>query len=149
MKQKAKSIYLIILIFVAGCALKTVQYPNIKITDRYHSLKEKQLIEDFSEYWHARISGDMKKAFSYELPYQRYIDGWKVYRETVTPLRKDAFIELKKIEPISENVVIVYKVVRIKDRNLLQKEKWIYLDGRWYHKYHQNIMPDFSGKSEF
>ncbi len=136
---------MILMIFI-GCANSPPSYKEIEIKYKPANERERELIDSFAHYWHLRIKGDMKRAFSYELPYQKYVDGWTGYEEKVKPLNKNLKIELKDINFTSSNVGIVTKIVKIKNRRLLQKDRWIYIDDRWYHKYHQNILPFYDEK---
>ncbi|SMC10165.1 hypothetical protein [Nitratiruptor tergarcus] len=138
--------YVTFLLFTAlfwGCATKIPSYQNIKINKAYFqgSSKEKKLVSAFANYWQARIKGDYKTSFSYELPYQQYIKDFNKYKELIGGIYKGTTITLKNIKYSHPNIAIVTRVVKIGKNLYPRKDKWIYIDGKWYHKFYQTILP--------
>ena len=139
-----KRIFLFAVLFwiFGGCSMRTiptysdVTYHQIKISDS----KTKRLVERFVEYWHARTQGDMKKAWKFELPYQKFLSSFKKYKAEVGGY-KGAKIELVGIRYEVPNIAIVTRKVRIGKNVMLKKDKWLYIKDTWYHKYYQTIFP--------
>jgi len=121
--------------------LKVHNSSNIKVEYVPLNNKEKKLLRRFSLYWLYRIQGELDKSFEYELPYQKYIDGIKSYKSKIESLNSRTLTILKDIIYPYPNVAIIERELRLGNRVFKKKDKWIYIDGEWYHKYYQNILP--------
>ena len=142
MKKSSVFFWIAGLFLFWGCETKIPHYEEVLVEVKPHSEKERQLIKNFVEYWHIRIKGKPKEALQYELPYQKYIDGWKGYKAKVVPLNKDTKIVLKSIEyPHPDVAIVTRKIILNENRSWIKNDKWIYVEGKWYHKYYQNILP--------
>ena len=139
--MRKNSAFLLVVLFFVGCETKIPTYEDVKVQISIDKEKDRKLAKRFVEYWHARITGDMKKSFEYELPYQRYVDGYKGYTSKVSPLNNNTRMVLQKIDYEHPNVAVLERRVFLNDRNWTKYDKWIFVEGKWYHKYYQNILP--------
>ena len=125
-----KYILFVIIFFFYGCHTLSLQTPS-----------KSSLQKVFQEYWHARMKGEYKKSWHYELPSQRYIFTFDQYRRSLSDsgLVK---VTMQKVKFIHPSIAIVDREVVYKDGlKTLKKDRWFYIDGRWFHKYYQNILP--------
>lgn len=114
-----------------GCSAKHAQYFSILQDDT-------QLLKRCNEYWQARAKGDMRKAWEYELPYQKYLTSFEEYAAQVGP--SDKTICTKILEKDNKERIVQRKIT-IGKRNILKKDKWIFVKDNWYHKFYQTIFP--------
>lgn len=136
------------ILFLQGCAYKS-QMGN---TLEAKSQKHQKLIQRFTQYWNYRSSCNPQKSFSYELPYQQYLLGKEGYIARMDRRYCGAKIFLKKIEhnKMYPDIAIIVRKVELK--NGLQypaKDKWIYIDGQWYHKFYQTVFPPEEKEADF
>jgi len=134
-------IALLPLLLFTACTPKLPSYPEVSYNKEIQQdSKTKLLVKRFLEYWHYRTIGDMKKAWEYELPYQKYLSDFKRYKGMVGP-SIGSKTELVKIEyPAADEAIITRKVHLGKDV-LTKKDKWYYVKDNWYHKFYQTIFP--------
>jgi hypothetical protein len=141
MVNKLQAFVLTIALLFGGCSVKLPSYKEVKVRGDLSSIKEKKLAKAFMEYWRARVRGDYKTSYRYELPYQRYILDYDSYRKKIGNIYPKAKVILVKIDYLSPNVAIISRDVKFKKKIYHKKDKWIYVDGKWYHKFYQNILP--------
>lgn len=133
---------LFLTIFFSACSVKLPTYKEVKVENvNFDSAKDKKLAKAFLEYWKARVRGEYTTSYKYELPYQRYIFDYKTYRKQIGSIYPGATVVLTKIEYKAPNVAVVSREVKLGKKVYKKKDKWIYVDGEWYHKFYQNIMP--------
>lgn len=132
MKISAFFVLILSSIFIGGCANKQ---PPIA-----HQDKQRLLQKRFQEYWHAR-SIDLHKAYEYELPYQRYIGDFSLYKKLVVKTKKGTKAQIVKIEYPHPNIAIIQRQMIFGKKQSLRKDKWIYVNGQWYHRYYQSVLP--------
>jgi hypothetical protein len=143
MNKAIKFGVIIVIFFLSGCGVisqKNLTGVSINQKVKVSNYKEKKLMKRFLQYWHARTKGDMKTAWKYEMPYQKFLDGFNKYKSEVSGYRGST-IELIKVEYPSKDVAIVVRRVRVGGKELLRKDKWIYVKDNWYHKYYQSVFP--------
>ena len=143
------TIYLVVLFF-QGCLEK--QSSLAKTANSHDIGKEKQLVQRFQNYWQHRSSCEIEKAFYYELPYQQYLLGLQEYLSQMDRRYCDAKVSLEKIEFNKENpnIAIIVRKVKLKNgHQYLAKDKWIYVDNQWYHKFYQTIFPPEEEEADF
>jgi hypothetical protein len=136
--------YLLSILFFAilflGCAK---QYQESSIDDNLSLLNEKEelLAERFLEYWHYYNTRDFNTSYTYELPSYRFHTSLKEYKRHIGTSSSFLHVSLKKIayQYDDNNIAITSQYLKIKKRPL-NKEKWIYVNGTWYHRY---FKPDF------
>lgn len=139
----------IVIIFfaISGCSLTTLHKPHLDIKDvlvdsniSFTSPKYRQLVQRFKEYWHYRMTGDYKKAFRYELPYQQYTISLQRYKLLSGGGYLADKIFLKEIIN-KDGCARVSRIVVLNDHNISKKGKWCYIKDNWYHKFYQSILP--------
>ena len=142
MNRYAIVILFSIIFLISGCSLKIPHSPNVSYSNhvKMDSRKTKLLVKRFVEYWGSRIKGDAKKAWEYELPYQRYLTPFKEYRKLLSGYAR-AKIELVNIQFLDPDRAIIVRRVHIKHKTLQKKDLWIYVKDNWYHKFYQSILP--------
>jgi len=136
-------ISLLPLLLLTACAPKLPSYPEVSYNNKeiQRDSKTKLLVKRFLEYWHYRTIGDMKKAWEYELPYQKYLNSFERYKGMVGP-SIGSKTELVKIKyPNADEAIITRKVYLGKKDILIKKDKWYYVKDNWYHKFYQTIFP--------
>ncbi len=133
-----------IILFIIGCSHK-VTFTDVQSSLHPQSSKEKELIRRFKEYWHARVNGQYNISYNYELPYQQYTINFDKYRKTLG-LYRNSKISLLKLEYPQKNIAIIIRKMDGKKNSWIKKDKWIYLDGKWYHKYYQTLFPPLNEK---
>lgn len=144
--------FLILLLFIIGCSEigcseKTEKTEFLKIHSSFNEdrNKEKELVKRFQEYWYARVHGKYQQSYQYELPYQQYIVNFAKYRKTLG-LYKNTKVSLIKIYYPQKDIAIITRKMGSKKNFWIKKDKWIYLNGKWYHKYYQAIFPPLNEK---
>jgi len=131
-----------ILLFFLGCSSKLPVYKETSVErTAISSAKEKKLARAFLEYWRARIQRDYKTSYQYELPYQKYIFRYPDYLKKIGNIYSRSKIKLSKITYIAPDIAIVDREVKMGNKVFHKKDKWIYIDGAWYHKFYQTILP--------
>ena len=132
------------ILFLGGCASILPSFENVSYNKNLLDLRDERafkLTKRFLEYWHARAQGDYEKSWQYELPYQRYFLSFEKYRSLASGY-KGSVIELKKIDFIAPDEAIVERKVFFSDKKgVVKKDKWYEIDGKWYHKFYQSILP--------
>ena len=131
----------VMVLFFSGCNHQP-SFSNI-ILPTYDNIsnKERRLFKRFSEYWHYRLIKDFDRTYSYELPYQRYLIDKSTYKGLLDGYGEDTKVQLLKITFLSPDVAIIQRKIITKANTLTGKDKWIYVNGEWYHKFFQNILP--------
>jgi len=143
-------IFLLILLSVS-CSKKEREYniyEDINITVTPSSKKERLLLREFSEYWHARINGDYNRSYLYELPSQTFIIPYEKYKDMLGIYRSNR-VRLTEIYYPHEDIAIVTREMVGKRKTLKRLDKWIYIDGKWYHKFYQTIFPPIGEETKF
>jgi len=130
--------------FLAGCSHKVI-FTDVHTSLHPQSNKEKGLVQRFEEYWHARVNGQYNKSYIYELPYQQFIIDFDRYKKTLG-LYKNSKVSLVKVQYPQKNVAIITRKMEGKNGSWIKKDKWIYVDGNWYHKYYQTLFPPLDEK---
>ena len=139
-KSKYVQSILFILFFFYGCTIQhSIHFEDVSI--QATQVTKRKLVDAFSKYWHYRINGQLKQSYRYELPYQRYTTDFKEYKALIVPYGKNTKIVLRKIETTTPNTAIITREVRTGKNVFYGKDKWILVNGRWYHKFFQNVFP--------
>jgi len=132
MKSAISFVLVIWTIIAAGCANLHTPITNQD--------KQKLLEKRFQGYWDARAT-NLKEAYQYELPYQRYINDFSLYKKLVVKTKKGTKAQIVKIEYPHLNIAIIQRRMIFGKKQSLRKDKWIYVDGQWYHRYYQSVLP--------
>ncbi len=143
MRKGFFSVVTIALFLLNGCSEKPQErYENVTIKEqKSFSKKEQDLVKRFSAYWHYRLKNQLDKSYQYELPYQRYLISVDDYKSQIDSYGEGTKVELASISYISPNIVAVKRLIKTPKRKYTLKDKWVYVNGTWYHKFFQNILP--------
>jgi len=151
MKINSIIIYIITIILFLGCSAKNkhLKSKHLKITDVYvkqyifkNDNLQQKLIQRFKEYWHYRQKGDYNKSYMFELPYQRYLMPFPKYKALAAGSYVGKKTVLEKINLDKKNSqAILQRKVYFNNLYRIKKDKWLYINGQWYHKFYQSILP--------
>jgi hypothetical protein len=120
------------LIILSGCATK----------DAVRSASDEDVLrERIAAYWDHRIKGELDKTYEFEDPFYRKKVGLVSYIKSFGGMVKWKAVAVKDIE-VSDNAAVVdLKIttdVRLPETKATDvtsavKEKWVKVDGVWYH----------------
>ena len=137
---------LILVITQSGCERKIPKYEKTFVDENLtlKNNKERKLARTFVEYWHLRNKRKLKESYKYELPYFRYITAYEQYKLEAGAYNFDFQTRLIGIEyPYQrDDVVIVSRSYRKDDFKSIEKETWVYVNGKWYHDFRFSPFPD-------
>lgn len=113
--------------------------------------EEKEKLRDrINEYWQYRIKEDVERAYQCEVPAFRekvpifqYLNRFKLVKHLDAEVQE---IEVKGGEASSSlklTYVIFLKAISEKKLSKLEKEKWVRIEGTWYH-----VPEDFEMKKD-
>jgi uncharacterized protein YchJ len=137
---RAATGFLVILSFLTQCAGPQVvrEEEKAKLRDRVN------------EYWQYRIKGDVERAYQCEAPAFRekvlilqYADRFKLVKYLDAEVQE---IEVKGREASSKlklTYVIFLQAISDKKLSKLEEEKWVKIEGAWYH-----VPEDFEMKKD-
>jgi len=142
MKLIKISIAFLMILLIGGCGIKIPHSKNVAYDQNLSSNKKaKLLVKRFVEYWDARVRGDAKKSWEYELPYQKYLTDFQTYRKLLTGYEKSQIV-LKRIIFQNNNKALIEREVFIGHKEKVnKKDKWYYVKDNWYHKFYQSALP--------
>jgi len=137
------------ILWFTGCEKKesTKQYQYAFIDNNLtieNDIKDLKLLKrNFRDYWEASSRGDLNTSYMLELPYLNFIKPLEWYRDFKQDDKrhyKATMLQLKSETDDNEIALIRtnYKS-NVMDINLT--EKWIYVNGQWYHYYSQSLLP--------
>lgn len=134
-----KIIYYFFSIFVIinliGCS--SLQQPFPATQQEKRQLLQKR----FTEYWQARMQGDYRKSWQYELPSQRFLTSFERYKAMASGY-KGMKVEFGKILYISPDEAIIERRIKTSQKSVVvKKDKWFFVKDNWYHKFYQSVFP--------
>jgi len=107
-------------------------------------LLSNDLKQEITNYWKDRGEEEFKKTYSQELPYLQYIHSKEWYRNFFRNAPSIALIKVEKIKKSTDKsyilAILLYFKYNPKSPTFLY-DKWIKIDGKWYHKYDDNPLP--------
>ncbi len=144
MKRGSIAVVLALLLGVAGCTEKKhFEYAGVDANVSLDTPRREALAERVMEYWDARSRHDFKTSYEMELPYDRYLKEYSLYEAEGRSLFKGFFTQVTKIRIDSgdSRIAWVSRDYRYDDKNLKMRDKWILVNGVWYHKYFFSVFP--------
>ncbi len=146
-----KSFVIVVLctLFIMGCDKKELvtqyQYAfidgNVTIENDIKDLK--LLKNNFRDYWEASSKGDLNSSYSLELPYLNFLKSLAWYRDFKQDDKRHYKATMLHIKAEDDDNEVAFVRTNYKsdvmDINLT--EKWIYVNGQWYHFYSQSLLP--------
>ncbi len=137
----------LLMIFIIGCSKENKTYQYVitpeDIIDTSNVRDKEQFVERFSDYWEATSRNDFDKAYAYELPYLNFLKSVDWYYEFKKASKRKFTVRLLRITPEQDDADILNVRINFKSKQLDTNvtEKWIYINGHWYHSYSQSILP--------
>ena len=135
-------LFIILLLLLDGCEKKHVYSSvdaNLSIRDnRFKELEDRHL-----DYWEAMSLADYDESYRFELPYLNFLKTNEWYREFRSGSREKYKIVIKGIESDSEddNIAFVKTHIILKHTDYTFKDRWLYVNGTWYHSYSPSLLP--------
>lgn len=146
MSEKIANMWFRFLLFIALASIFTACEPkyrfasidqNVTLTNKH----EKELSRRHLAYWDSMSQKNFLESYTFELPYQRYIQGQEWYGRFFEGNNKEYEIVLKDLEWIDDNRVLVHtEYIRQKNRHIF-KDRWFYVNGTWYHMFDTSKLP--------
>ena len=135
---------LFFLLIMMGCAMKN-SISFVKLQENNQTVLEKyqNLIQRYREYWNYFSKKDFRRAYDYELPYQRFLHPYSWYQEFNRPNDQSYTIILLSIHPLNDFTAILNSKYVSEDNKTVSffKDKWILVNGRWFHKMKTSKIP--------
>ncbi len=130
--MKNKFIPFLFVLSLVGCSWKTHSFLHTPALSQKFS--KHPCINSIVRYYLELKEGKYKKMYRQELPSFRYFYDYKTYQAYYKGFKKFDTIDILKIKNINRN--ICETTIRFYRKNhplFTLKEKWIQIDGRWYH----------------
>ena len=102
------------------------------------------LKQEISNYWKNRGEEEFKKTYSQELPYLQYIHSKEWYHNFFRNAPSISLVKIKKIKKFTNKSYLLDILLYFKynpNSPTFLYDKWIKVDGKWYHKYNDNPLP--------
>jgi hypothetical protein len=90
------------------------------------------LKKSFEKYWEFRFKKQFSKSIKFELPYQIFQNSDKWYYNLFKSVNVPEKIQINKIK-CKKNICYLYELRYYKGKPSFYKEKWLKIDGSWYH----------------
>lgn len=134
-------ILLPLLVFFSACSTKNYKYTlidnNISNVNEY-----KELVTRSRNYWEAFSKNDFTTTYEYELPYLNFKHDLQWYKSFHNGSKNKFKIILLKIVKIDDDIVQLSLQYKKRDNKYIFTDKWISVNGEWYHKYSDSLIPD-------
>jgi len=103
------------------------------------------LEKKFKEYWNLKARKEYKKAYKFELPYQRFLYGIKWYEKFNSQSQENNYsIILHHLQLKDKNTAIIKAQKIGKDYSYYFIDQWFLVNGKWYHKMRTSYLPAVS-----
>ena len=139
--------YILVITLMLGCSREEINYQYVSIDEKVRQSsnfeKNRELVKRFSEYWEATSLKDFETAYNYELPYLNFLKSLDWYLEFKTVSKKNFKTTMLSLTEDKDDKDIVHVRLNIKSKKVDANvtEKWININGTWYHNYSQSILP--------
>ncbi len=126
---------------VFGCS-KTYKY--VQVNQEFSKKAQyRDLLTQASRYWDALSIKDFDESYEYELPYLNFKHNLEWYKKFHSNNKEKYFINIKSIKSIDLSGVVYIELEYNKNgKTFTFLDKWIDVNGRWYHKYSDSLVPD-------
>lgn len=133
--------FLVLLLLFTGCNKKrTYAYKDNNLS--LNSDKELLLSKRHLDYWEALSKKDLKSAYMYEMPYQRFIRSFEWYSDFLQGNKKGYHIIQKEITFKEENIANIKTIYKEKKNRHLFNDTWYYVGNQWFHKMKVSKLPE-------
>ncbi len=139
----------LLILFVIGCEKKTPEkeyqyaFIDVNLTVENDIKELKVLKNNFRDYWEASSKGDLNASYALELPYLNFLKSLEWYRDFKADDKRHYTATMLRISSENNDSEVAFVRANYKsnvmDINLT--EKWIYVNGEWYHYYSQSLLP--------
>jgi len=135
--------------FFAGCdrQVSEPQYQYAYIDNNLsieNDIKELKLLKNnFRNYWEASSQGDLNSSYALELPYLNFLKSLEWYVDFKNDDKRHYKATMLRIssENNDDEVALVRANYKSDVMDINLTEKWIYVNGQWYHYYSQSLLP--------
>ena len=145
MQYKTVLITMILLFFISGCneRLQTRKYASIDENLIVLNKEEIALANRFIEYWDYRSQHQFDKSYHYEFPYYCFITPISKYiGESKTNNKAFNNIILSiNYENLDQTIAWIERKYIKNNFSSIKKDKWIYVNGSWFHQYTSSAFP--------
>jgi len=132
-----------------GCESRVEEYKDVNVSSFVPSSpKEELLVKRFARYWHDRVNGDYNSSYELELPSQRFVVPLESYKN-VLGLYKKWQVDFLGVSYPHPDIAIVKRKMKMKNKSWTRLDKWIFVDGNWYHKFYQTALPPIGEEEKF
>ena len=142
MKNKMSFALLIIALSFTACEKK---YDYVSVDKNITKfVLPKALKNAYSEYWEALSNGDYKKAYMSELPYINFIKPYSWYKVFRAGSKIHYTIEALESKADTDDKDIIFiktKFTHPRFKPYTINDKWINVNGTWYHSYIASVLP--------
>jgi len=106
------------------------------------------LKERFIEYWSNRGEKKFNVTYSMELPYLQYIHSKNWYKNFFSSAPTITKIEVLNKKQCTKKSCLLWMALYKQNYQepIYLYDKWLKINGMWYHKYDDSILPIFTGK---
>ncbi len=138
-------VILSLMFFFAACERHNVSNvtvdSNFSIDTQIENVDD--LIDRYKNYWAYFSAKEFEKSFKYELPYLNYIKPLSWYKEFHSANVKKFSVKLldMQIEEGDSHIVYIRTRFHTKSDETVASDKWVLVDGEWYHFYSQTVLP--------
>lgn len=136
-----------LLFALLGCEKK---YAYVEVDKNVTAADEKTeaLLSRFKDYWEYRSKNESEDSYAYELPYLNFIKDRQWYVRFHTGDRKAYKVTVLKIkyDPRESAHVEILTNIDLTHTSYSFWDQWYYVNGTWYHKYIQSILPPEPGE---
>ena len=127
------------LLIVLFFSLSFIFATTVEIPHKIHL--EPSLVKNFQKYWEKRGERRFNEIYNKELPYLQYLHSQKWYKNFFVNAPKFKKVLVKKIHSCTQNVCIL-GILLFKDSSpIYLYDKWIKVNGKWYHRYNDSPLP--------
>lgn len=127
----------LIILFLQGCEKYKFASIDANISDDIPSDLKKRYLN----YWESKSKNDYKVTFTLELPYENYLKPLEEYISFQTATKTKYKIKALNIKKPFIDTFIITSEIDFGYKKTLQNDKWIEVNGIWYHYYYPNILP--------
>jgi len=129
-----KKIFLFFIFFIFSFSFE-IDYSN-------NTLIKSSLKNRFETYWLYRANRKFNLCYSYEMPYLRYLYSKNWYLNYFFYSRKIKRIKVLKINCKNKNICYISMLLYYGSKNpVFFKDKWVKVDGVWYHRFYDRVLP--------
>jgi hypothetical protein len=146
----------IVVFFLILMVVTFIVYKNRELSDTYvyvsmdnnitvskDIVKYEELKRRFSEYWEAASLNDFNTTYEYELPYLNFLKSLDWYIDFKQGSKKHYKVLTLDVKTEFGDSDIAIITMKVELNNFTRKiaDKWVLVNGIWYHYYSQSLLP--------